>query len=115
MPAIALATYSALPGLAPDEHPLVHALTSLGIRAEAAVWDDPTVRWDAYDAVVVRSCWDYHLRYEEFFRWIDHVAALGVAIWNPPRTLRWNSRKTYLHDLTIGGIRTVPTFWLRAC
>ena len=109
MPAIALATYAALPGLAPDEHPLVHALASLGIRAEAQVWDDPAVRWDAYDAVVVRSCWDYHLRYEEFFRWIDRVAALGVAIWNPPRTLRWNSRKTYLHDLTIGGIRTVPT------
>jgi glutathione synthase/RimK-type ligase-like ATP-grasp enzyme len=112
MPAIALATYAALPDLAPDEHPLVDALASLGIRAEAHVWDDPAVRWEAYDAVIVRSCWDYHRRYDEFFRWIDRVAALGVAIWNPPRTLRWNSRKTYLHDLTIGGIRTVPTFWL---
>ena len=114
MPSVALATYSALPALYPDEHPLVDALRTLGVHTDAAVWDDPAVRWETYDAVVIRSCWDYHLRYDEFFRWIDRVSALGVAIWNPPRTLRWNSRKTYLHDLTIGGIRTVPTFWLEA-
>jgi len=112
MPALALATYAALPTLAPDEHPLVDALIARGIRAEPVVWDDPDVRWDAFDAVLVRSCWDYHLRYDEFFRWVDRVAALGVTFWNPPRTIRWNSKKTYLHDLTIGGVRTVPTFWL---
>jgi glutathione synthase/RimK-type ligase-like ATP-grasp enzyme len=48
----------------------------------------------------------------EFFAWIDRVAGLGVPIWNAPATLRWNSRKTYLHDLAIGGVRTVPTLWL---
>lgn len=112
MPAIALATYAQLPSLAPDEQPLLAELVSLGIDARAAVWDDPAVRWDAFDGVVIRSCWDYHLRYEEFFRWIDHVTRLGVPIWNPPATLRWNSRKTYLHDLSIGGVRTVPTLWL---
>jgi glutathione synthase/RimK-type ligase-like ATP-grasp enzyme len=26
--------------------------------------------------------------------------------------LRWNSRKSYLHDLSIGGVHTVPTFWM---
>ena len=55
MPAIALATYAALPALYPDEHLLVDALTSLGIRAEPAVWDDPSVSWENYDAVIVRS------------------------------------------------------------
>ena len=80
--------------------------------ATAAVWDDPSVAWNELDAVVVRSCWDYHLRYDDFFRWIDRVTRCGVPIWNPPATLRWNSRKTYLHDLSIGGVRTVPTLWL---
>ena len=112
MPAIALATYAALPTLAPDEQPLLAELRSRGIEPQAAVWDDANVRWDAYHGVVVRSCWDYHLRYDEFFRWIDRVTSLGVRIWNSPGTLRWNSRKTYLHDLSIGGIRTVPTLWL---
>ena len=112
MPSIALATYAALPALAPDEHPLVTELAAIGIRAAPAVWDDPAVAWGDFDGVVIRSCWDYHLRIDEFFAWVDRVAALGARVWNPPRMLRWNSRKTYLHDLAAGGIRTVPTLWL---
>jgi len=112
MPSIALATYAALPALAPDEHPLVTELAAIGIRAAPAVWDDPAVAWGDFDGVVIRSCWDYHLRIDEFFAWIDRVAALGARVWNPPRMVRWNSRKTYLHDLAAGGIRTVPTLWL---
>jgi glutathione synthase/RimK-type ligase-like ATP-grasp enzyme len=112
MPSIAFATYSALPALAPDEHALVDLLATLGVSARPAVWDDPTVTWTEFDAVVIRSCWDYHLRVAEFFAWIDRVSSLGVQVWNPPRMLRWNSRKTYLHDLAVGGVRTVPTLWL---
>jgi glutathione synthase/RimK-type ligase-like ATP-grasp enzyme len=112
MPAIALATYAPLPGLAADEHPLIASLAARDIRAVPAVWDDPTVAWERFAGVIIRSCWDYHLRPAEFFGWIDRVASLGVPIWNSPATLRWNSRKTYLHDLAIGGVRTVPTLWL---
>jgi len=112
MPSIALATYARLPELADDDRLLIGALANLGAHAVAAVWDDDTVAWNEFDAVIIRSCWDYHLRADEFFAWIDRVTALGVPIRNPPAMLRWNSRKTYLHDLTIGGVRTVPTLWL---
>jgi len=112
MPLVAFATYDKLPRLADDEHALLETLASLDIRGQPAVWSDSAVAWDAFDAVVIRSCWDYHLRYDAFFAWIDRVTGLGVPIWNAPDTLRWNSRKTYLHDLAIGGVRTVPTLWL---
>jgi len=112
MPAIALATYASLPALADDEHPLIECLAALGVDACAEVCDDSSVAWREYDGVVVRSCWDYHLRYDDFFRWVDRVAGAGVPIWNSPTVLRWSSRKTYLHDLTIGAVRTVPTLWL---
>jgi glutathione synthase/RimK-type ligase-like ATP-grasp enzyme len=112
MPAIALATYASLPNLAVDEHPLVTALAARDIRAVPAVWSDPAVVWEQFAGVIIRSCWDYHLRPAEFFQWIARVDRLGVPIWNAPGTLRWNSRKTYLHDLAIGGVRTVPTLWL---
>jgi len=112
MPAIALATYASLPGCAADEHPLIECLAALGVRARGAVWDDPSIPWHEFDGVIVRSCWDYHLRHDDFFRWVDRVTASGVPIWNSPKVLRWSSRKTYLHDLTIGGVRTVPTLWL---
>jgi len=109
---VALATYGRLPHLADDDQLLIGALATLGARAIAAVWDDPAVPWNTFDAVVIRSCWDYHLRADEFFAWVDRVSSLGVRVLNPPRTLRWNSRKTYLHDLTISGVHTVPTLWL---
>ena len=114
MPAIALATYAALPGCAADEQPLIECLAALGVHARPAVWDDASVPWHEYDGVVVRSCWDYHLRHDDFFSWVDRVTAAGVPIWNSPAVLRWSSRKTYLHDLEIGGVRTVPTVWLLA-
>jgi glutathione synthase/RimK-type ligase-like ATP-grasp enzyme len=114
MPAIAFATYPALPLLAADEHPLIERLAELDIRGVPAVWDDPAVEWEKFDGVIIRSCWDYHLRFAEFFSWIARVERAGVPIWNAPATVRWNSRKTYLHDLSIGGIRTVPTLWLLA-
>ena len=112
MPSIAFATYALLPELASDEQMLVGLLASMGIRATPAVWDDPTVAWEQFDGVVIRSCWDYHLRFAEFFAWVDRISALGVRVLNPPRMLRWNARKTYLHDLAVGGVRTVPTLWL---
>jgi glutathione synthase/RimK-type ligase-like ATP-grasp enzyme len=112
MPSIAFATFARLPGLADDEHPLIEALAALGIESRGVVWDDASVDWKSFHAVVIRSCWDYHLRYFEFFKWIADVEALGVPIYNSPSTLRWNSKKTYLHDLAIAGVRIVPTYWV---
>lgn len=112
MPTIALVTYARLPELALDERPLIAALATLGVVAVPTVWDDPSVVWGRFDAAVIRSCWDYHLRPAEFFDWLAMVDRAGVAIWNPPALLRWNSRKTYLHDLAVAGVRTVPTIWL---
>jgi len=61
---------------------------------------------------VIRSCWDYHTRLEEFTRWLDRVTALGLPIWNPPALLRWNADKVYLRDLAGRGIPIVPTRWV---
>jgi hypothetical protein len=112
VPSIALLTCARLPRLADDEHPLLDALATRGIRAEPAVWDDPRVDWSRFDAAVVRSVWDYHLRYDEFFDWLTRVEGLGVSIWNPPHVLRWNSRKTYLQELSTSGVHVVPTVWV---
>jgi glutathione synthase/RimK-type ligase-like ATP-grasp enzyme len=106
---VALATYSKLPGLAPDDHPLVPALAALGIAAEPVVWDDEARWWNGFDAVVVRSCWDYHLRIDRFLAWLAAVESDGVPVINAARLLRWNADKRYLLDLAARGIPIVPT------
>jgi hypothetical protein len=57
------------------------------------------VDWAAYDAVIFRSTWDYHLRFDEFRAWLDRLASLGVCAWNSPSLVRWNADKRYLLDL----------------
>jgi glutathione synthase/RimK-type ligase-like ATP-grasp enzyme len=109
---IALVTYRRLPGLSADDQLLLGPLAARGIRAEPAAWDDPTVTWDSYDALVIRSTWNYHTSFDLFSDWIDRIEALGVPTWNPPAILRWNATKTYLRDLAAQGVDIVPTRWL---
>lgn len=73
----------------------------------AAHWDDPRVDWASFDAVVVRSCWDYITRRDEFLAWADTVPHLH----NSARILRWNTDKTYLRELEAGGVPIIPTRW----
>jgi hypothetical protein len=112
MPRIALVTSSKFPNLTADDRLLLAPLSERGIHAEPAIWDDPRVDWSSYDAIVLRSTWDYHLKPEKFLRWIDAVATTTRApLWNPPELVRWNANKIYLRDLDASGMTIVPTLW----
>jgi glutathione synthase/RimK-type ligase-like ATP-grasp enzyme len=106
---VALATYDAAPDLAPDDQLLADALERARIRAAPAVWSDRSVDWRSFDAVVIRSCWDYHRRHAEFVAWLDALDASRRPVWNPTSMMRWNSDKRYLIDLARRGLATVPT------
>lgn len=106
---IAFVTWRGLPGLSADDRLAAAAVASRGARVEPAVWDDPRKDWSAYEAVVVRSTWDYHHRPAEFVQWIARLEAAGVRVWNPPALLRWNLDKHYLAELGGQGVAVVPT------
>ena len=106
---IALATYDKAPGLAPDDRLLIPALERLGIRAEPSIWSDRSIHWRDFDAVIIRSCWDYHLRFAQFENWLAALQADSVPLWNPASVVRWNADKRYLLDLAGRGVATIPT------
>lgn len=101
---------TAIAPAAPDEDmpPLLAACERAGLAAEIRAWDDFTVSWARYDAVVLRSPWDYPLRHEAFLRWCDRVAG-ATRLLNPPEVIRWNTDKRYLADLEAAGVPVVPT------
>ena len=105
---VALATYGRAPALAPDDQLLIPALDALGVLAEPVVWSSHAM-WTAFDAVVVRSCWDYHLHSDAFYAWLSSLENAGVPIWNPASMIRWNSDKRYLVELEAGGVPTIHT------
>lgn len=86
---------------------LLDAVRERGIDAEITVWDDPTINWSPYDAVVVRSCWDYIDRREEFLAWAESVPRLH----NSHEVLTWNTDKIYLRELADAGVPVIETRW----
>jgi glutathione synthase/RimK-type ligase-like ATP-grasp enzyme len=108
-PRIALATYDRAPALAPDDQLLIPACAAAGVDAEAAVWASHDVIWETFDAVVVRSCWDYHLRYDEFRAWLERLDGSRLPVFNSIALIEWNSHKRYLVDLSRRGVPIVPT------
>lgn len=91
----------------PDLQHLDRAAERRGVRSETVVWDDPDVDWDRFDAVVVRSCWDYVPRRDEFLAWTRQVPTLL----NDGATIAWNTDKHYLRELEAHGVPIVPTAW----
>jgi glutathione synthase/RimK-type ligase-like ATP-grasp enzyme len=108
---IALATSKDWPDLTPDDRTLLQPLADRGLKAEPAVWSDPNYPWRHCDAIVIRSCWDYHVRSGEFLRWIAFLESTGCNLWNPAAMIRWNADKSYLRSLENQGIPIVPTLW----
>ena len=106
---IALATGARWPELPAEERLVIPALTRLGAVAVPIVWDDPAAPWISFDAVVVRSCWDYHLKVDAFLAWLDRLSRLGIPVLNPTALIRWNADKRYLLELAARGVSVVPT------
>ena len=106
---IALVTSEDFPSLEPDSQLLLPALSERRIDYRIVVWNDTEVDWSAFEAIVVRSPWDYYLHPREWAAWLDHVEATGVPMLNPLKVVRWNSHKSYLQQLAAAGIPVIDT------
>jgi glutathione synthase/RimK-type ligase-like ATP-grasp enzyme len=109
---VALVSYQNPDGVPAEDLVLAAAFRRHGIEVAHPIWDDPSVDWSSFGIALVRSTWDYYHRRPQFLAWVNR-ARRHVALWNPPRTLRWNTDKRYLTDLARKGVPTVPTHWVR--
>ncbi len=103
---LALVTTDDARDLDHDLLPLTSALARRGHTIETPAWDDPGARWTSYDAVVVRSPWNYTLRRDDFVAWARSIAA---PLLNAAGVLAWNTDKRYLEQLAARGVPTTPT------
>lgn len=104
---VALATSQEFPNLCEGDAHLLDAIKAKGIKVSGAIWSDKSIDWSEYSHVIIRSCWDYHLRIKEFLSWITHLEKAKVTVFNRPEIIRWNSNKSYLLDLKKRGV-TIP-------
>ena len=106
---VALVTCEAFANLYEDDHLLVRALADIGIASVPAVWSDPSIEWASFDALIMRTPWDYFEHAAEFRAWLDARIAERALMCNSREILDWNFDKRYLQDLAQAGVAVVPT------
>lgn len=94
-----------------DEHALA-PLARLGWSVETVPWTQSTQPWAHFDAVVIRSTWDYWHDVPGFLATLEDIDR-QTRLANPLGLVRWNLEKTYLRDLDARGVAIVPTLWPR--
>ncbi len=106
---LAVATSADYPGIQPDDAAWAAALERRGVTLVVCVWNDPAVDWSAFDAVLIRTIWDYFKQHADFLAWLDRLDAQGTPTINDSALLRWNSDKRYLLELARHGVAIIPT------
>jgi glutathione synthase/RimK-type ligase-like ATP-grasp enzyme len=109
MPTLALLTCADLPKLDDDERPVLAALAARGVVGRPIAWTEGVSALAGCDAVVLRSCWNYHLHEAAFRAYLSDLDDVDVPVFNPPATLRWNLDKRYLLELEAAGLDVLPT------
>lgn len=109
---LALATCTKQPNLHESDIPLIALFKQYNIEAEAAIWNSPAINWQNYDAVLIRSVWDYHLHETEFTQWLEALVENGIYVLNPVNTILKNNHKFYLQQLEQSGIYIIPTVFI---
>lgn len=108
---ISLITYDGLPDLDPDDCILKDELVKRGHKVHTCIWDDPSIDWSKFDVSIMRSAWDYHLKQDQFYAWMDKVSRLSKLL-NPPATMKWSCHKTYIRELAEANLPVVETHWV---
>lgn len=89
---------------------LIEPMKKSGWLAEEISWRDEATDWSNYDAVIVRSTWDYQHDSEKFLKVLQKINSL-THLENDLALMKWNMDKKYLYDLQKNGVRVVNTLW----
>ena len=92
-----------------DDDVALDALSAANVNVTTLSWR-ADVDWAEYDAVIVRSTWDYQRHSNAFFEALSRINA-ATRLANPLDMMRWNMDKRYLKGLAEQGIVTVPTIF----
>lgn len=91
---------------------LLHApFAELGYEIDTISWHLADYDFSEYEAVIVRSPWDYQ-QYET--RFVECLKRINkqTRLMNSLPLMLWNLNKRYLKDLQIASVPVLPTLWL---
>lgn len=86
-------------------------LAKLGWKTQTVSWRSQGVDWQKYEAVIIRSPWDYQDDANAFLSALQTIEFSGTRLQNSLLTVRWNIDKIYLKSLAEQSVSIVPTLW----
>lgn len=89
---------------------LIEPMKTLGWMAEEVSWRNEKVNWADYEAVIVRSTWDYQNDDEKFISVLEKINSV-TYLENDLDLMKWNMNKNYLFQLKQKGVTIVDTIW----
>lgn len=110
MPRIAFLSMDSLDDFVFDDDLAVEPLRELG-------WDVETVSWRAgedwsrFEAVIIRTPWDYQDAPDEFIKVLEDIEQSGARLENSLSVVHWNLSKKYLREMEGLDVPIVPTRW----
>lgn len=99
-----------LAGYVSDDELAIEPLAGRGIEVETLSWRQTANKWSDFDAVVIRTTWDYQRFPNEFLSVLGEIEA-ATRLLNPVSVVRWNFDKIYLKELSENGVKIVPTLF----
>lgn len=95
-----------------DDDLAIKPLGDLGWDVEIVSWKANNVDWKKYQAVIIRSTWDYQDDPTEFLSTLRHIQQ-QTRLENPVEIVEWNLSKKYLQELEDKGVAIVPTIFAK--
>lgn len=74
-------------------------LNNMGFKAEIISWENETINYLNYDALLLRSVWGYQHDYANFIKWLEKIEDNNIVIFNDVHTIRNNIRKDIQFEL----------------
>ena len=79
-----------------------------GVSCYHCIWNDPLIKWEKFDKIVLRTPWDYSQNFDQFFEFVNEPIIQNKVI-NSIEVINWNINKTYLKKLDGIGIPVIET------
>lgn len=86
-------------------------MAALGWHCDTISWRKQGVDWNDYQAVVIRTPWDYQNDAPAFIKVLEQIENSKAQLANSLATVKWNIDKQYLKELEQQGVTIVPTLW----
>jgi hypothetical protein len=100
-----------LDGYTFDDDLAIEPLRELGFEVSTISWRDSSVDWNDFEAVIIRTTWDYQKSPAEFLEVLRKIDASNARLENSLAVVEWNLAKIYLRELEQKGVTIVPTIW----